>query len=84
VVSAAATVTSDSSAWLAAFALGLAYSRRPDHELVCELREVTAARPWMLGEARDQLASRAVTEPDICREAVRLLCRAESSTLVAC
>jgi hypothetical protein len=86
-VSAAPTVTSDPSipsAWLAAFALGLAYSQRPDHELVCELREVTADQSWLLAEARDQLASRAVTEPDICREAVRLLSRAESSTLVAC
>jgi hypothetical protein len=86
-VSAPLTATHDpstASAWLAAFALGLAYSQRPEHELVCELREVTAARPWLLIEARHQLASRAVAEPDICREAVRLLSRAESSMLVAC
>jgi hypothetical protein len=87
VVSAAPTVASDpaiASAWLAAFALGLAYSRRPEHELVCELREVTASQPWLLGEARGRLASRTVTEPDVCRDAVRLLARAEASSLVAC
>ena len=72
------------SAWLAAFALGLAYSQRPAPELVCELREVVANQAWLLAEARHRLASHAVAEPDVCREAVRLLARAETSTLVAC
>jgi hypothetical protein len=86
-VSAAPTVAPNpgiASAWLAAFALGLAYSQRPEHELVCELREVTARDSRLLGEARDRLASRVVAEPDVCRAAIRLLVRAESSTLVAC
>ena len=86
-MSAAPTVAPDpgiASAWLAAFALGLAYSQRPEHELVCELREVTDDQPWLLPEARERLASRAVAEPDVCRDALRLLARAESSTLVAC
>lgn len=86
-MSAPLTTTPDpaiASAWLAAFALGLAYSQRPEHELVCELRDVTANRPWLLAEARAQLVGRAVAEPDICGSAVRLLARAESSTPVAC
>ncbi len=81
------TTTPDPSVapdWVAVFALGLAYSQRPEHELVCELREVTVNQPWLLGEARQQLASRAVAEPAICRQAVRLLSRAEASTSPAC
>ena len=82
-----AGVTPDSasaSAWVAAFALGLAYSQRPDHELVCELREATASRPWLLEQARGQLVSRPVAEPDICRDALWLLSLAESSRPLAC
>ena len=86
-MSAAPTAMPDpaiASSWLAAFALGLAYSQRPEHDLVCELRDVTVNRPWLLGEARHQLATREVAEPDISLKAVRLLSRAESSTPVAC
>lgn len=72
------------SAWLAAFALGLAYSQRPEPELVCELREVTAGREWLLAAARRQLASRTVVEPAISHQGQRLLELAESSTPVAC
>lgn len=86
-MSAPATATSDpaaASAWLAAFALGLVYSQRPEHERVCELREIAAARPWLLGEARQRLADRVVAEPALCREAIRLLAYAETSAPVAC
>ena len=72
------------SAWLAAFALGLAYSQRPDHERVCELREAAAGRPWLLGEARQRLVGRVVAEPAICDEAVRLLVRAQAAAPMAC
>lgn len=72
------------SAWVAAFALGLAYSERAEDELVWELRAVTSDRPWLLDQAQGQLASRAVAEPDICRTAVRLLSRADSSTPLDC
>ena len=75
---------SAAAAWLAAFALGLAYSQRPEAELLCELRAVAADRPWLLGDARRRLVDCQVAEPRICHEAVRLLELADLPTPVAC
>lgn len=86
-VDAPTAVTRDpalTSAWLAAFALGLAYSPRPEPELVCELRDVAGGRSWLLIQARRQLASRTVAEPVISRQGERLLELAASATPVVC
>lgn len=61
------------SAWLAAFALGLAYSQRPRRELLAELRDAAAGRTRLLDAAASRLAQVDVAEPSVRHEALNLL-----------
>ncbi len=61
------------SAWLAAYALGLAYSQRPQTELVADLRDALAGGGGPLESARTRLAQAAVAEPSVRHEALELL-----------
>jgi hypothetical protein len=61
------------SAWLAAFALGLAYSERPDAERRAELTMVAGGCPAALRAARDRLVGTSVAEPTVQAQALALL-----------
>lgn len=61
------------SAWLAAFALGLAYAQRPRAELVTELRDAVASQPQLLHAATTRLRHTDVADPDIRHKALDLL-----------
>ncbi len=68
------------SAWLAAYALGLAYSETSQQQRVHLLREVTRGQPELLDGARERLESAEVIEPDLRDRARRLLVRARTLT----
>jgi hypothetical protein len=62
-----------SSAWLAAFALGLAHSETPADEQVAEVRAVVAGQPRLLTAAARRLVSAAVATPRLREDALALL-----------
>ncbi|MFO7778962.1 MAG: hypothetical protein R6V28_11460 [Nitriliruptoraceae bacterium] len=64
------------SAWLAAFALGLAYSSKSHRERLDLLAEATQGRPELLAMARRRLETAEVMEPELRDQARRLLDRA--------
>jgi hypothetical protein len=61
------------SAWLAAYALGLAYSSRSQEERVELLRDATDGRAELLAVAQQRLDLVAVVEPGLRAQARRLL-----------
>lgn len=66
------------SAWLAAYALGLAYSSRTHQDRVELLQEATRERPELLTLARHRLETTDVVEPGLRDRARRLLDRART------
>jgi hypothetical protein len=64
------------SAWLAAFALGLAYSQRPETARQLELEEVAGGCLDSLRAAHARLLATSVTEPALQLAALQLLRRA--------
>ncbi len=73
----ATSLPSDASvAWLAAYALGLAYSDNPDQQRVTDLLEASQGCPELLHTAHRRLDGVDVAERSICDEALRLLDRA--------
>lgn len=66
------------SAWLAAYALGLAYSSRSHQDRVELLQEATRERPELLTLARHRLETTEVVEPGLRDRARRLLDRART------
>ena len=71
------------SAWLAAYALGLAYSGTTHQQRVDLLREATRSRPELLAVAEHRLEVADVVEPDLRDQARRLLERARTSRVTA-
>jgi hypothetical protein len=69
------------SAWLAAYALGLAYSSRTHQQRVNLLRDATRSRPELLAVAEQRLAVAEVVEPALRAQARRLLEGARASSL---
>lgn len=69
------------SAWLAAYALGLAYSQTSRQQQVDLLREATHGQPALLDVAHRRLATTDVIEPDLRDQAQHLLDRARTLTL---
>ena len=65
-----------SVAWLAAYALGLAYSDSSDKQRLTDLTEATHHHPELLTAARQRLDGAEVAERTICDDALRLLDRA--------
>ncbi len=61
------------SAWLAAYALGLAYSASADRQRLEDLVAATRNQPELIDAARRRLRDAEVAEPTICAEALRLL-----------
>ena len=61
------------SAWLAAYALGLAYSSRTHQQRVNLLREATRSHPELLAVAEQRLEVADVVEPALRDQARRLL-----------
>lgn len=72
------------SAWLAAFALGLAYSQRPRPELIAELRDAADSHTQLLNTAAARLAQIDVAEPTVRHEALELLQLAAHQRPCAC
>jgi hypothetical protein len=66
------------SAWLAAYALGLAYSSRSQEERVELLRDATDGRAELLAIAQQRLDLVEVVEPGLRAQARRLLERART------
>ena len=66
-------------AWLAAYALGLAYSSMSPRQRVDELREASRERPEQLRVARRRLEHASVVDPGLRHEARCLLDRAAAS-----
>ena len=62
-----------SAAWLAAFALGLAYSESPEQHCLTDLRAATRGHPGLLEAAYRRLDGAEVAEPAICEAALHLL-----------
>ena len=72
----ATSPTLDTSvAWLAAYALGLAYSEKSDQQRLTDLLEATRC-PQLLDAAHQRLYGSEVTERSTCDEALHLLDRA--------
>jgi hypothetical protein len=72
------------SAWLAAFALGLAYSQRPEAARQLELEEVAGGCLDALRAAHARLRSISVAEPSLQLAALRLLRKAmDAATAVS-
>ncbi len=69
------------SAWLAAYALGLAYSQTSQQQQVDLLREATQGQPELLDVAPQRLDTTDVIEPDLRDQAQRLLGRARTLTV---
>ena len=65
-----------SEAWLAAYALGLAYSDNADQQRLTRLLNATQSCPELLDAAYRRLDGADVAEPSICDAALRLLDRA--------
>ncbi len=65
-----------SEAWLAAYALGLAYSDNSDQQRLTQLLQATQDCPRLLEAADRRLHGAEVAERSICDEALRLLDRA--------
>ena len=63
-------------AWLAAYALGLAYSDNSDQQCLGELLEAAQGCPALLSAARRRLDGVEVAERSICDDAIGLLDRA--------
>jgi hypothetical protein len=70
------TTLDPDSAWLAAYALGLAYSTRSQQERVDLLRDVTGGQADLLAVAQQRLELAEVVEPGLRDQARRLLDRA--------
>jgi hypothetical protein len=68
-----------SAAWLAAYALGLAYSEGSDQQCVTGLIDVTGDHPELLEAAHRTLDGAAVVEQVVCEAALDLLDRARDS-----
>jgi len=72
----ATSPTLDTSvAWLATYALGLAYSEKSDQQRLIDLFEATRC-PQLLDAAHQRLYGSEVTERSTCDDALRLLDRA--------
>lgn len=67
------------SVWLAAYALGLAYSSTTHQQRVDLLQEATRRQPELLAVAEQRLQAADVVEPDLRDQARRLLARARTS-----
>ena len=65
-----------SEAWLAAYALGLAYSDNSDQQRLTDLLDATRGCPELLEAAYRRLHGADVAERSICDDALRLLVRA--------
>jgi hypothetical protein len=75
------TTLDPGSAWLAAYALGLAYSSRSQDEQVELLRDVVDGRAELLSVAQQRLDVVEVIEPALRAQARRLLDRARTLTM---
>lgn len=74
-------VSSDASvAWLAAYALGLAYSESSAKQRVTDLLDAAQGCPVLLEAAHRRLDGAEVAERGICDDALRLLARAMART----
>lgn len=71
-----AAAVQPSAAWLAAYALGLAYSKGSERQCLTDLRDATRGHPELLDAAHRRLDGAAVAEPAICEAALHLLDRA--------
>ncbi len=69
-------VLDPSEAWLAAYALGLAYAEKTDAQRLSELLDAIQGHPELLEAAHRRLHGADVVEPGIGDEALRLLARA--------
>lgn len=69
------------SAWLAAYALGLAYSSTTHQQRVNLLREATRSQPELLAVAEQRLEGAGVVEPARRDQARRLLKGARTSSV---
>lgn len=67
-----------SAAWLAAYALGLAYSEGSDQQCLTDLLAATRGRTEPLDAAHRRLDAAEVAERSICEGALRLLDRARN------
>ncbi len=67
-----------SEAWLAAYALGLAYSDNSDQQRLTKLLTATQGCPELLEAAYRRLHGAEVAEPSICDDALHLLDRARA------
>jgi hypothetical protein len=65
-----------SEAWLAAYALGLAYSEGSENQHLTDLTDVTQGHPELLEAAHRRLDGADVAERAICEAALHLLDRA--------
>jgi len=66
------------SAWVAAYALGLAYSSNSQPQQVDLLHEATDGQPELLDLARQRLDTTEVADPDLREAAQHLLHRART------
>ena len=71
-----AAAAQPSAAWLAAYALGLAYSEGSDQQCLTDLIAATRGCPALLDAAHRKLDGAEVAEPAICEAALHLLDRA--------
>lgn len=77
----ATTLPPDASvAWLAAYALGLAYSENSEQQRLSELLKAAQDCPELLNAAHRRLDGAEVAERSICDDALRLLDRAMART----
>ena len=68
-----------SEAWLAAYALGLAYSESSERQCLRDLIDAARGHPELLEAAYRRLDGAEVAEPAICEAALHLLDRASGS-----
>jgi hypothetical protein len=69
------------TAWVAAFALGLAYVDRPEPAKLAELREAVGDRDDLLDRARERLDVLEVADVEVRVAAIELLERARTPRL---
>ncbi|TVR36545.1 MAG: hypothetical protein EA388_03450 [Nitriliruptor sp.] len=67
-----------SAAWLAAYALGLAYSENSDQQRLSELLAAAQGCPELLNAAHQRLNGADAAERKVCDDALRLLDRARA------
>lgn len=72
-----------SVAWLAVYALGLAYSEGSEPQCVTDLIDATRGKPELLEAAHRRLDGAEVAEQTICEAALRLLARARAASYEA-